>query len=58
MKNNFPLTSIFNFGDYGSISVILSPVNEEHISNKDYDYSDDEDDVELLDTNSNILDLY
>lgn len=58
MKNNFPLTSIFNFGDYGSISVILSPVNEEHISNKDYDYSDDEDDVELLNTNSNILDIY
>ena len=58
MKNNFPLTSIFNFGDYGSISVILSPVNEEHISNKDYDYSDDEDDVELLNINSNILDLY
>lgn len=58
MKNNFALTSIFNFGECGSISVILSPVNEEHISNKDYDYSDDEDDVELLNTNSNILNLY
>ena len=58
MKNNFPLTSIFNFGDYGSVSVMLSPVNEEHISNKDYNYSDDEDDIELLNINSNILDLY
>jgi hypothetical protein len=58
MKNNFALTSIFNFGECGSISVILSPVNEEHISNQDYDYSDDEEDIELLNTNSNILDLY
>lgn len=58
MKNNFPLTSIFNFGNYGSVSVIISPVDEEHISNKDYDYSDDdEDDIELL-NNSCFLDLY
>jgi len=58
MKNNFALTSIYSFGKYGSISVILSPSSEEYINNKLYDYSDDEDDIELLNNNSNILDLY
>lgn len=58
MKNNFALTMIFNFGILGTMSVILSPVSEEHINNKLYDYSDDEDDVELLNANSNLLDLY
>ena len=58
MKNNFALTSIYNFGNCGSISVILSPSSEEYINNQQYDYSDDEDDVELLNNNSTILDLY
>jgi hypothetical protein len=58
MKNNFALTYVFNFNEYGSLSVILSPVNEEHINNQLYDYSDDEDDIELINNNSNILDLY
>jgi hypothetical protein len=59
MKNNFALTSIYNFGVNGSISVILSPSSEEHINNQLYDYSDDEEDeIELLNTNSNFIDLY
>ena len=58
MKNNFALTSIFDFGDSGTMYVILSPSNEEYINNQSYDYSDDEDDIELLNNNSNILDLY
>lgn len=59
MKNNFALTSIFNFGDYGVMYVILSPSSEEYINNKSYDYSDDEeDDIQLLNTNSNMMDLY
>lgn len=59
MKNNFALTSIYNFGDYGNLSVILSPSTEEHINNKLYDYSDDEeDDIELLHTNTNLMELY
>lgn len=58
MKNNFALTSIFNFGDCGIMYVILSPSSEEYINNQSYNYSDDEEDIELLNTNSNILDLY
>lgn len=58
MKNNFALISVYGFGDCGSINVILSPSTEEHINNQLYDYSDDEDDIELLNTNSNQLDFY
>jgi hypothetical protein len=58
MKNNFALTSIYNFGAYGSLSVILSPSSDEYINNQQYDYSDDDEEIELLNTNSNILDLY
>jgi len=60
MKNNFALTLIFNFGDCGMMYVILSPSSDEYINNQSYDYSDDddEDDIKLLNTNSNILDLY
>jgi hypothetical protein len=58
MKINFPLTSVYSFGEYGSITSILSPINEEHINNLEYDYSDDEDDVELIATNTNTLDYY
>ena len=58
MKNNFALTSIYSFGDLGSIVTILSPINEEHINNISYDYSDDEDDVELIKSNGNTLDFF
>ena len=58
MKNNFALTSVYSFGDLGSIITILSPVNEEHINNISYDYSDDEDDVELVKSNGNMLDFF
>jgi hypothetical protein len=58
MKNNFALTSIYSFGEYGSITTILSPINESHINNLEYDYSDDEDDVELIKTNTNTLDFF
>jgi hypothetical protein len=58
MKNNFALTSVYSFGDLGSIITILSPVNEEHINNISYDYSDDEDDVELIKSNGNMLDFF
>jgi hypothetical protein len=58
MKNNFALTSIYNFGNYGSMSVILSPSSEEYINNETYDYSDDEDDIELLDNNINVFEFY
>ena len=58
MKNNFALTSIYSFGDYGSITTILSPVNEEHVNNLVYDYSDDEDDIDLIKSNANTLDYY
>lgn len=59
MKNNFALTSIFNFGDCGMMYVILSPSSEDYINNQSYDYSDDDDDdIQLLKTNSNMFDLY
>ena len=59
MKNNFALTSIYSFGDCGTLTVILSPSSEEYINNQQYNYSDDdEDDIELLNNNSNTLDFY
>ena len=59
MKNNFALTSIFNFGDCGVMYVILSPSSEEYINNQSYEYSDDDDDdVQLLNTSSNIMNFY
>jgi hypothetical protein len=56
IKNNFALTCIYSFGNNGSIITVLSPINEEHINNLTYDYSDDEDDIELIKSNGNILD--
>ena len=58
MKNNFALTSVYSFGDNGSITTILSPINEEHVNNLTYDYSDDEDDIELIKSNGNLMDYY
>jgi hypothetical protein len=58
MKNDFALTSVYSFGEYGLIMTMLSRVNEEHINNLEYDYSDDEDDVELIKSNDNMLDYY
>ena len=58
MKNNFALTNNFSFGKYGSITTILSHINEEHINNLMYDYSDDEEEVELIKNSSNIMDYY
>lgn len=58
IKDKFALTLILNFENYGSMSVMLSPVSDEYINNNSYDYSDDDDDdIELLNNNSNILDL-
>lgn len=57
MKNNFALTSNFSFGELGSITTILSHVGEEYINNLTYDYSDDEDEIELIKGNSNILEF-
>lgn len=57
MKNNFALTSIYSFEEYGTITTILSPINEEHINNVSYDYSDDEDDVDLIEMSGNLLDF-
>lgn len=57
MKNNFPLTCNYSFGDCGNIITILSHVNDEHISNLMYDYDDDSDTESIeLKGNSNIID--
>jgi hypothetical protein len=58
MKNNFALTCNFSFGELGSITTILSHVNEEYINNLIYEYSDDDDDIDLIKGNSNTLDFY
>ena len=58
MKNNFALTSIYSFDEFGSFTTVLSPVNEDYINNVSYDYSDDEDDIDLIQSNQNILDFY
>jgi len=58
MKNEFALTSVYSFGEYGSFTTILSPVNEEYINNVSYDYSDDEDEIDLIKSNNNLINLY
>jgi hypothetical protein len=50
--------SYFAFLKKRNFTTILSPVNEEYINNITYDYSDDEDEVDLIKTNNNFIDLY
>jgi hypothetical protein len=56
IKNNYALTSVYSFEKFGSVTSILSPINDEYINNLEYDYSDDEDDIELIKGNSNMID--
>jgi proliferating cell nuclear antigen PCNA len=55
MKNDFALTIIYTIATLGTITIALSPVKEENIKNISYSYSDDEDELELIDDNNNLL---
>jgi proliferating cell nuclear antigen PCNA len=48
MKNDFALTIIYTIATLGKITIALSPIKEENIKNISYSYSDDEDDVNVI----------
>lgn len=60
MKNNYALTLIYNFDEFGSINVMLSPTSEEYINNQLYNYDDedDEDDIQFINNNCNLIEIY
>jgi len=55
MKNENALTIIYPTLTFGTIKLSLSPINEENIKNIDYDYSDDEDELDVIGNNVNKL---
>jgi proliferating cell nuclear antigen len=48
MKNDFALTIVYTIATLGTITIALSPIKEDNIKNVSYSYSDDEEDVELI----------
>lgn len=52
MKNEYSLIVKFPTLSFGSIIISLSPVNEECIKNVDYDYSEDEDEIDVIGNNT------
>lgn len=56
MKNEFALTLVYSNPTFGKITVSLSPINEENIKNVEYDYSDDEDELDII--GNNVSKLY
>jgi proliferating cell nuclear antigen len=53
MKNDFALTINYTIATLGKITVALSPIKEENIKNISYSYSDDEDDVNVINNTLN-----
>lgn len=54
MKNEYSLTIKYPT-PIGDIVVLLSPINEECLKNVEYDYSTDEDDIDVINDNFNKL---
>lgn len=55
MKNNYTLTVNYPTETFGTIVISLSPVNEECVKNVEYNYSEDEDDVNVINNTTNKL---
>lgn len=55
MKNKNSLTIKYETISFGTILISLSPINEDCIKNIDYDYSDDEDEIDIISNNVNKL---
>lgn len=53
MENTQPLTVIFPTKTFGTITMHSSLINPECVKNVDYDYSDDEDEIEMIDNKIN-----
>lgn len=53
MKNKYSLTIKYQTISFGKIIISISPINEDCIKNVDYDYSDDEDDIDVIGNNIN-----
>ena len=58
MKNKDRLVVKLLTTSFGTITISLPPVNEDCIKNIDYDYSDDEEEVNVIDNYSNKLNFY
>jgi proliferating cell nuclear antigen len=55
MKNEFTLTVKFPTISFGKIIISLSPINDKCIKNVDFDYSEDEDDINVIGNNTTKL---
>jgi hypothetical protein len=55
MKNDFALTIKYTIATLGTITIALSPIKEENIKNISYEYSDDEDEINVIGSNVNKL---
>jgi proliferating cell nuclear antigen len=55
MKNEYALTILYPTISFGKIKLTLSPINEDTIKNVEYDYSDDEDELDVIGNNTNKL---
>jgi proliferating cell nuclear antigen PCNA len=55
IKNDHELLLIYPTKSFGIIKVVISPVNEDNIKNVDYDYSDDEDELDVIGNDTNKL---
>ena len=53
MRNKQELMIKYETLSFGTIILSLSPINEDCINNKDYDYSDDEDEINIIGNNIN-----
>ena len=54
MKNDYILSIVYEIGTFSQLNISFSPVKQEYINNKSYNYSDDEnnieDDIKLINT--------
>ena len=55
LKTDFALTIQFILDNFGSFTIAFSPIKEENIKNISYSYSDDEDDLDIINNGTNIL---
>jgi proliferating cell nuclear antigen len=55
MKTEFTLTVKFPTISFGTIIISLSPINDECVKNVEYDYSEDEDTIDVIGNNTSKL---
>ena len=48
LTNDFPLTMRYDFCSYGKMTVFIAPIKDNEISNKEYNYGDDDSDDDIV----------